>query len=438
MTAESPDESVAPQTAGSTPLGWSLWITGLGAEPLRALAHLGRDPLFADRDRRAVLAVRDALPHLFVDALAEGEALAHRDRLEALGVNVEVRTYARGRGHPLEGVDVDALFDGGIDGVDDHTEAAPSDQLIAAIEAELGFRLPDALIALARHRNGGYLAQGAYPMSEPTGWADDHIAVTGLYALGRTATWSIVGELGSTFMRDEWGYPAWGVGIADTPTGGHEQIMLDYRACGPSGEPRVVYVDQEDDYRVIDVAPDVATFLAGLVDPEVFDDSDPAAERAAALDTVAHGTLSPIVTRALALSPDLAPVAEPALRELGRRVVDRHGFFSVRADDDSRAMLDLLFLLHTRVARVASVDELMDPPGDTSYDNPSLPLMVFFAIVTEPYSFRTGGYAPGFVTGWWDERVAHGRLHETPHGWRFTTDAEATVIARARELAAGA
>lgn len=47
---------------------------------------------------------------------------------------------------------------------------------------------------------------------------------------------------------DEWGYPGWGIGIADTPTAGQEQIILDYCERGPAGEPQVVYVDQEDDY----------------------------------------------------------------------------------------------------------------------------------------------------------------------------------------------
>jgi hypothetical protein len=47
------------------------------------------------------------------------------------------------------------------------------------------------------------------------------------------------------------------VSIADTPT----MIMLDYRECGRQGEPRVVYVDQEDDYSM--TLPDFATFVQG-------------------------------------------------------------------------------------------------------------------------------------------------------------------------------
>ncbi|MCL2652734.1 MAG: SMI1/KNR4 family protein [Propionibacteriaceae bacterium] len=149
-----------------------------------------------------------------------------------------------------------------------YTEPAPSDELIADIEAELGFRLP-----VARIRNGGGVARDAFPMTVPTNWADDHVRVTGIYAIGRTRMWSLLGDLGSTFHRDEWGYPSWGVSFASTPTAGHEQFMLDYRDCGAQGEPSVVYVDQEADYKVTPVAPDFASFIRGLVDPQPYDEA---------------------------------------------------------------------------------------------------------------------------------------------------------------------
>jgi len=41
-------------------------------------------------------------------------------------------------------------------------------------------------------------------------------------------------------------------------------IAFDYRDCGPDGEPRVVHVDQEGDYRITILAPDFVGFVQAL------------------------------------------------------------------------------------------------------------------------------------------------------------------------------
>lgn len=72
------------------------------------------------------------------------------------------------------------------------------------------------------------------------------------------------------FNIDEWGYPPIGVYFADCPSGGHDMLCLDYRACGPSGEPTVVHVDQACDYKITFVAPNFEAFIRGLEDDDAF------------------------------------------------------------------------------------------------------------------------------------------------------------------------
>jgi hypothetical protein len=41
-------------------------------------------------------------------------------------------------------------------------------------------------------------------------------------------------------------------------------VCFDYRACGPSGEPHVVVVDQVCDYQITIVAENFEAFIRGL------------------------------------------------------------------------------------------------------------------------------------------------------------------------------
>lgn len=48
-------------------------------------------------------------------------------------------------------------------------------------------------------------------------------------------------------------------------------IMLDYRKNGNQGEPEVVHVDQESDYRITLLAENFETFIKGLVHSDVYE-----------------------------------------------------------------------------------------------------------------------------------------------------------------------
>ena len=73
-----------------------------------------------------------------------------------------------------------------------------------------------------KQHNGGIPFNTCFPTDSPTNWAEDHIAITGIYGIGREKDYSLCGEIGSQFMIDEWGYPEIGVAICDCPSAGHD------------------------------------------------------------------------------------------------------------------------------------------------------------------------------------------------------------------------
>ena len=137
-----------------------------------------------------------------------------------------------------------------------------SDELVACAERKLGVRLPPTYLALLTQRNGGTPRRRCFRTQHPTSWACDHFQVQTLLGIGYDD--GLDGEFGSVYMTEEWGYPRIGLVVFDTPSGGHDTVMLDYTLCGPLGEPRVAYVDQ--DRSALVVAGNFGEFIANLVD----------------------------------------------------------------------------------------------------------------------------------------------------------------------------
>lgn len=152
-----------------------------------------------------------------------------------------------------------------------YVDVAPDAEMIASVEASLGLKLPAAYVALAQVQNGGMPKLTNHRTVEPTSWAPDHVAITGIFSIGRSRRYSLLGAAGSRFWIEEWGYPDIGVYFADCPSAGHDMLCLDYRACGPQGEPCVVHVDQECEYKITFVAPTFAAFIRGLEGDDAFD-----------------------------------------------------------------------------------------------------------------------------------------------------------------------
>ncbi|MDQ0658883.1 SMI1/KNR4 family protein [Paenibacillus sp. W2I17] len=157
---------------------------------------------------------------------------------------------------------------------DNHVSEPFDEEEILTIEKELGYRLPASYIQLMNTQNGGIPALTVFPTKEATSWAEDHIAISSIMGIGHDKIYALAGELGSRFMIEDWGYPDLGIVICDCPSAGHDVVMLDYRFCGPEGEPCVVHVDQENDYEITYLAPNFEAFIRGLVDEDTYDLSD--------------------------------------------------------------------------------------------------------------------------------------------------------------------
>lgn len=193
---------------------------------------------------------------------ASGERVAVcRTALEAAGGDVEDAVELLNR----KKVAVETPFDDS----DWFTGPPLTRKALAAAEAQLGFRLPQAYADLLYAKNGGSTRQDCFAVDRPTSWARDHISITGIRGIG--------GKYGVDAATEhatnaEWGYPTFGFVFAETPTAGHTVVMFDYSACGPSGEPRVVWVDvYGEEPEVIFLAKNFTDFLSGLTDAQTFE-----------------------------------------------------------------------------------------------------------------------------------------------------------------------
>lgn len=236
-----------------------------------------------------------------------------------------------------------------------YVEPQPTDALIAEVEAELGYKLPESYIALMRRQNGGIPRNTCFPTDKPTSWAADHVAISGIMGIGRTKQCSLGGEFGAKFMAHEWGYPNIGICICDCPSAGHDMIMLDYRACGPMGEPGVVHVDQEIDYRITFLAPNFETFIRGLVNCSVYDTS--AADLKRDLAAIDAAPFSPLLAELIGKceEADFGSI----IRSLCRSITIEKGYFALHADEKSYLMYDIQFYLYANAFPEISPEEFL-------------------------------------------------------------------------------
>ncbi|RPF21429.1 SMI1/KNR4 family protein [Myceligenerans xiligouense] len=144
-----------------------------------------------------------------------------------------------------------------------------TDGLVSAAEEKFGYCLPTSLVDLLYQCNGGVPAGTFFRMTTPTSWAPDHFEIDAILGIGGPRGFYNEDDTGSDYLIREWGYPPIGVVLCATPSGGHDTVMLDYRALGPAGEPAVAYIDED---RVPQkIADSFADFMTSLETPDDYD-----------------------------------------------------------------------------------------------------------------------------------------------------------------------
>lgn len=229
--------------------------------------------------------------------------------------------------------------------------------------------------------------------------------------IGREKSYSLCGDLGTPFMIEEWGYPDFGMVICDCPSAGHDVVMLDYRACGTDGEPEVVHVDQEDDYKITFLADNFEEFIKGLVNDEQYDTSEEDLEK------VAHGKFSPLLEELCSRVTEVKQLQQK-IRSICTQIVEEKGHFSFHADALSYVMYDVQFWLYSKSNPDTSRDQYVD---------------VYPNIIAFGDEFGQGGYATSFITDWLDHRIKEGRIIQDHGMIRFTGSYAVEVIKTLQE-----
>lgn len=198
-------------------------------------------------------------------------------------------------------------------------------------------------------------------------------------------------------MIDEWGYPNTGVFICNCPSAGHDMIMLDYSKCGNDGEPEVVHVDQEWDYKKTFLAKDFETFIRGLVNSEVSDTSEQ--DLIDTLEIFKTGQFSDILQEYF--KKDTSINFEKVLRNLLTELTKEKGYFGLHGDELSYLAYDIQFYLLSINKSIKSRD----------YFEKEYPPMI--AIGNN--EITTGGYATFFLD-WFDDKIGSKQISKKLFG----------------------
>lgn len=141
--------------------------------------------------------------------------------------------------------------------------------MITFTENKLGYKLPESYINLMKIQNGGKPMKNYWIKENAKSNEVNVIGLDGFFGIGNKKRNSLFGKFSNEFWFTEWGYPKdLGIIIADTESGGHDMIYLDYRECGKNGEPKVSVCFQEYDYEIQVLANSFEEFISMLISQE--------------------------------------------------------------------------------------------------------------------------------------------------------------------------
>ncbi|GAA2324968.1 SMI1/KNR4 family protein [Streptomyces kunmingensis] len=142
-----------------------------------------------------------------------------------------------------------------------------TDETVGEAERVLGVTLPSALTDLLWVQNGGIVADehGAFPTGQPTSWSEGHVPFDALMGIGPSGQTPSL--LDTPYLVTEWGLPS---SIVLLSGDGHYWIGLDYRGCGPDGDPSVTWFDTDLDTDLT-LAGVFKTFVEKLTAGRAFD-----------------------------------------------------------------------------------------------------------------------------------------------------------------------
>lgn len=148
--------------------------------------------------------------------------------------------------------------------VDQYVLSPPTDEQIEAVEEQLVFKLPTFYVNMMKLHNGGVPHYRYFPVSQAENGGKIQVEISNILGVGREKAHSLCGETGSRVIIEKGGYPEIGV-ILCKCSSDSEVVMLDYRESGNAGEPEVVHVNKAEGYKITWLAPNVETFIQGLV-----------------------------------------------------------------------------------------------------------------------------------------------------------------------------